>query len=1145
MSNIIGEAFVRVRPDTKGFATETKRGVTSGLRSAAGIAGVSLGVAGVVREIKAATAAARESQTVQLQAAAALKANGDAWEVYGSQVEAAANKQAELQAFDDEDVVQGFTRIYRNVRDVGKALELTALAGDLATARMTNGQRDLAGAALIVSKVAGGNVGILKRYGIEIQKGATATQALAALQERVAGSAEAFASGSEGSAARLAKTWGDTQEIIGGALLPALDNLNNRVGAYLKHANETGETQRRVNEIMDATGDAVRGVAEGIDLIRTVAGPAIEALGGIERVAKLVVIAFAVSKVAKFVTAVRGAAASFGFLAASSRAATIKVEADAAAASRALDAAYRPRNVVVTTTYAPGTPVPGKTAPVPVPNRSTRVPGTTGTRGTGLVGLAGIVLAGVGLSALTEKPSLAQQQLAVAELAAVDRQAALNMAQRMANENGTPLAQLTTSRNPAFKRRGVQPLTGTAVKVASSVPVLRPEEGTRGPGTTTAPPPPRRTPRLTFKQVQARIGTLEELQQDARLASDSNSERRALNAEKAFLNAQIADKKRSTEQRRELKSKLESVENDLARLDSNAESAADQARSARVARAQAADDARTKRLQDRIDDFQAARRRAALRSEAAERKALREEETWLRRAITQTKAGSARRKLLRDELLSVQEDLAPDKASRDKTSSAAADKGVAGRLHEFDQARREAALRDDQAGEKRILEQREAFVRAQIRLAKRGSQALEDLQDELLTVREELKSLGGSKTSVFFDFDKVQEQYLRAQIAAAEEGSTRRRQLEKQLTDLLEGKVESAESLAARIAAIAKELAGAGVSTASHISTIIRSRTTTSGSVYRPPSGVRYFANGGPVAGTDTVPAMLTPGEIVFNGRHQTRLASMLGVPDDPHTIFKTVAQGYAEGGTVRERDWPGDTREPDLDKQGQLYAPEPFHPIRRARRLAHSFNQEVLEKRIGYPVDRAVRWLGKHFADGGVVPGRSPLGGIYRDQGVWKLRVGSGFGDRKLPLRRNISAFLDQWEGRGLSPAKRIDAERWWGEHSGRIIARSRAHPYTPPGGVRRFASGGVVTASTATASRGRSTTASSASGDDVLRAIAAAQAERDNRRLAAAQETNRLLRTLLGTTLTPGQARTLRQGSLAGAAAAAEDGTGTRGLP
>ena len=60
------------------------------------------------------------------------------------------------------------------------------------------------------------------------------------------------------------------------------------------------------------------------------------------------------------------------------------------------------------------------------------------------------------------------------------------------------------------------------------------------------------------------------------------------------------------------------------------------------------------------------------------------------------------------------------------------------------------------------------------------------------------------------------------------------------------------------------------------------------------------YRGGGTVGSTDTVPAMLTPGEVVLNAGQQQRLGAMTGVPSD--ALFNAVGvPGFQGGGVVPE----------------------------------------------------------------------------------------------------------------------------------------------------------------------------------------------------------------------------------------------------
>lgn len=103
--------------------------------------------------------------------------------------------------------------------DYKRALELLPLAIDLAAAK----EMDLKTASELVGRVAEGNTTILTRYGMQLEEGATAAEALAMLQERVGGTAEAMASPIDIAKAAV----GDLGEAIGDVLLPKFNELLN------------------------------------------------------------------------------------------------------------------------------------------------------------------------------------------------------------------------------------------------------------------------------------------------------------------------------------------------------------------------------------------------------------------------------------------------------------------------------------------------------------------------------------------------------------------------------------------------------------------------------------------------------------------------------------------------------------------------------------------------------------------------------------------------------------------------------------------------------------------------------------------------------------------------------------------------------
>lgn len=125
-------------------------------------------------------------------------------------------------AFDDEDVQDSLAALVDATGDAEKAFRDVAIAEDIARARKIS----LAAATKIVIAAEQERFGQLQRLGIQIDDTATSEEALAALQQKYAGQAEAYADTSAASYDRLANSVENALESIGGvanqALVPIL-----------------------------------------------------------------------------------------------------------------------------------------------------------------------------------------------------------------------------------------------------------------------------------------------------------------------------------------------------------------------------------------------------------------------------------------------------------------------------------------------------------------------------------------------------------------------------------------------------------------------------------------------------------------------------------------------------------------------------------------------------------------------------------------------------------------------------------------------------------------------------------------------------------------------------------------------------------
>lgn len=127
------------------------------------------------------------------------------------------NKMRDVAAIGDDKMKPVLASLVATTQDYEKSMQLASLAADLARGK----NMDLSAAASIVGKVAEGNVSILKRYGITLDENATSEEALAELQKRFAGQAEAYGSTTKGQLESLSARIGDFREDMGSALGPA------------------------------------------------------------------------------------------------------------------------------------------------------------------------------------------------------------------------------------------------------------------------------------------------------------------------------------------------------------------------------------------------------------------------------------------------------------------------------------------------------------------------------------------------------------------------------------------------------------------------------------------------------------------------------------------------------------------------------------------------------------------------------------------------------------------------------------------------------------------------------------------------------------------------------------------------------------
>lgn len=130
--------------------------------------------------------------------------------------------------FDDEEASKAFAKLFSVTKDVKKSQEELKIAMDLAA----YSGRSLEEATSALTMVHAGGTRVLKEFGIEVQNGTTAAQALTMVQDRVTGSAEAMANTTQGKLKILNESWNNLKETVGATLIEAIGPFINKLAEF-------------------------------------------------------------------------------------------------------------------------------------------------------------------------------------------------------------------------------------------------------------------------------------------------------------------------------------------------------------------------------------------------------------------------------------------------------------------------------------------------------------------------------------------------------------------------------------------------------------------------------------------------------------------------------------------------------------------------------------------------------------------------------------------------------------------------------------------------------------------------------------------------------------------------------------------------
>lgn len=155
--------------------------------------------------------------------------------------------------FDDDIARLAFAKLFQVTGSLTQAQEDLALAQDLAAFS----GRDLESAARAVTLVHAGGTRVLKEFGIEIEEGATAMDALAIVNDRVAGSAQKMAESTGGQLRILQERWANLKETVGATLVEAIQPFIKELIAWA----ESPDAQQKIQEIVSALSQFAKQMA--------------------------------------------------------------------------------------------------------------------------------------------------------------------------------------------------------------------------------------------------------------------------------------------------------------------------------------------------------------------------------------------------------------------------------------------------------------------------------------------------------------------------------------------------------------------------------------------------------------------------------------------------------------------------------------------------------------------------------------------------------------------------------------------------------------------------------------------------------------------------------------------------------------------
>lgn len=252
--SVIGDAYVRIRPETTGFQAETETGVLDSVTGIAKKAAAIMGGIFAVKEgvdfLKSSYEAATESNKVVAQTGAVIKSTGDASKVTAAQVDDLGKAIAAKTGIDHDQIqtAENLILTFTNVRnEAGKGNDIfnqtTKIATDMGAAlggdassnaiRLGRALQDPTAGLTALTRVGVTFTQAQKDQIKQMQSSGDLMGAqkviLGELNKEFGGSAEAQAT----SAGKLKESWKEIQEQLGQKLVPVVEKVADLLSQYL------------------------------------------------------------------------------------------------------------------------------------------------------------------------------------------------------------------------------------------------------------------------------------------------------------------------------------------------------------------------------------------------------------------------------------------------------------------------------------------------------------------------------------------------------------------------------------------------------------------------------------------------------------------------------------------------------------------------------------------------------------------------------------------------------------------------------------------------------------------------------------------------------------------------------------------------